>query len=143
MKNLFARIVALLLVFGSLALIPAVHAQRTPRIIKANIPFEFAVGDRLFPAGNYSVVSTAPSVLELRDTENRILVMVLTNSVESSRRPSSPTLQFKSTGEGYALTQVWQENFSIGQQVKPPTSWEKLAKSGPEHTLTVAINNPR
>jgi len=39
------------LLLGGLMLGSTVHAQRTERIIKANIPFDFVVGSEIFPAG--------------------------------------------------------------------------------------------
>ena len=68
MKSLFARTLASLLL-GVLTLGPLAQAQQAQRIIKVNIPFEFSVGDREFPAGSYSLVSSAPPLLDLRDAK--------------------------------------------------------------------------
>jgi hypothetical protein len=88
-------------------------------------------------------VSTASALLELRDAEGHILVRTLTNSVETLKAPASPTLQFNSEGGRYSLAQVWQENYSIGQQLQPPKSWPKIAKRHTGRTLTVAASNSR
>jgi hypothetical protein len=140
MKSLVLRILTSLLL-GVLILGPMAQAQRIENIIKVNIPFDFGVGDRVFPAGNYSVVSTAPALLDLRNEAGHILIRVLTNSVEATQTPASPTLQFNSEGGRYALAQVWQENNSIGQQLQPPKSWPKSAKRQNSRTLTVAVSN--
>ena len=63
----------------------ALHAQRTERIIKANIPFDFVVGHEIFPAGQYKVALVGPVLLELRDSRGRALTSVLTESCK--RRP--------------------------------------------------------
>ena len=73
MKNLVGRVVTSLLL-SILALGSVAQGQRTERIIHANIPFDFAVGDRYFPAGHYSLVRSEPWQLELRDSEGRALV---------------------------------------------------------------------
>ena len=140
MKHLVERTLTLL-VLGVLTLGSVAHAQRAQRMIKANIPFEFGVGDQVFPAGNYSLLSTAPALLELRDAEGHTLAKVLTNSVETLKTPASPTLQFSSEGGRYSLAQVWQENYSIGQQLQPPKSWAKTAKRHSSHTQIVAAGN--
>jgi hypothetical protein len=140
MNNLVARTLASLLL-GVLTLGSAAQAQSTPRVIKANIPFEFGVGNQVFPAGSYSLVSTAPALLELRDAEGHILAKVLTNSVEASKTTVTPTLQFNTEGGRYSLAQVWQENYSIGQQLQPLKSRVKTAKRNSSRTQTVAASN--
>jgi hypothetical protein len=140
MNNLVARTLASLLL-GVLTLGSPAQAQSGPRVIKANIPFEFGVGNQVFPAGSYSLVSTAPALLELRDAEGHILAQVLTNSVEASKTTVTPTLQFNSEGGRYSLAQVWQENYSIGQQLQPLKSPLKTAKRNSSRTQTVAASN--
>lgn len=140
MKNLVARTLASLLL-GVLTLGPAAQAQHAEQVIKANIPFEFSVGNQVFPAGTYSLVSSAPALLDLRDAEGHTLARVLTNSVETLKAPVSPTLEFNSEGGRYSLAQVWQENASIGQQLQRPKSWTKTAKRHSSHTQTVAASN--
>jgi hypothetical protein len=139
MNNLVVRSFTLLLL-GVLTLGRAVQAQRTQQVIKAKIPFEFTVGDQVFPAGTYSLVTTAPAFLDLRDAEGHTLARVLTNSVEAVKTPASPTLQFNSEGGRYSLAQIWQENYSTGQQLPRPKSWGKTAKrrSGPTQTVAAS-----
>ena len=140
MKNVFARtLTSLLLVLLTLG--PAAQAQSGPQIIKANIPFEFGVGNQVFPAGSYSLVSTPPALLELRDAEGHILTKVLTNSVEASKTTVTPKLQFRSEGGRYSLAQVWQENHSIGQELQPSRSRVKTAKRNSNRIQTVAVSN--
>ena len=139
MKNLVARTLAAILL-GVLTLASTAQAQGTERVIKVNIPFEFSVGDRVFPAGHYSLVSTTPALLQLRDTEGHILTRVLTNSVETSNTPAEPKLRFSSNGGRYSLAQVWQENDSIGQQLQPSKALLKTAKRHSGRTQTVAVS---
>jgi len=140
MNNLVARTLTSL-VLSVLILGPAARAQRVERVIKANIPFEFSVGNRIFPAGNYSLVSTAPALLELRDPEGHSLLKVLTNSVETRATPAFPRLQFEREDDRYSLAQVWQEHDSIGQQLQPSKAWAKSAKRHSGRTQTVAVGN--
>jgi hypothetical protein len=141
MKNLVARTLTPLLFLGVLLLGPVAHAQRVARVIQANIPFAFSVGNRIFPAGNYSLVSTARVLLELRDPQGRTLVKVLTNSVETLDTPAFPRLRFERGDDGYSLAQVWQENDSIGQQLQPSKARAKSAKRHSERTQTIAADN--
>jgi hypothetical protein len=140
MKNLVVGTLTSLL-FGILTLGPAAQAQRAGRAIQAEIPFEFTVGDQVFPAGTYSLVTAAPALLDLRDAEGHTLTRVLTNSVETLKTPTSPTLQFKNDGGRYSLAQVWQENYSVGQELPLPKSRVKTAKRHSGGTQTVAARN--
>jgi hypothetical protein len=124
-----------------LAFAGTAHAQRAERVIKANIPFEFSVGDQTFPAGNYLLVSAAPAQLELRDAENRSLTKMLTDPVQTLETPASPKLLFYSEGGQQALARVWQEDYSIGQELRLPKSWTKSARRHVSHALTVVEVN--
>ncbi len=93
MKNQVGRVFASLLL-SVLMLGSALHAQRTERVIKANIPFDFVVGREIFPAGQYSVALIGPVLLELRDSRGRALINVLTQSVQAPAKPGRPKLRF-------------------------------------------------
>ena len=140
MKKLVTVIFTSLLL-GVLTFGPSAQAQSPERVIKANIPFDFSVGNQVLPAGSYTLVSTAPVSLDLRDARGRILVRVLTHSVETLQVPASPTLEFYSEGGSYSLAQVWQESQPIGQELPQSKSWAKIAKRHSARTQTIAASN--
>lgn len=142
MKKLIARSIASLLL-SVVALGSFVQAQSPERTIKANIPFEFSVGNRSFPAGRYSLVRVEPFLLELRDPEGRVLAHVLTQSVQSQTLPSQPRLLFDHEDGAHALIQVWQENESIGQQLTSSKSVSHAVQKGSRHVQTAQVSNPR
>jgi hypothetical protein len=142
MNNLFGRTLTSLLL-GVLAFGPAARAQHSERVIKANIPFEFSVGSRTFPAGEYRLVSVSPAVLQVRDAEDRCLTVVLTNAVETLKAPDSSKLHFYNQDGRYALTEIWQEDFTIGQQLQLPKSTLKVGKRKSGRTEIVAADTSR
>jgi hypothetical protein len=142
MKKLVGRILASLLL-SILALGSAAHGQRTPQIIKVDIPFDFAVGDRFFPAGHYSLVRREPWQLELRDSESRLLINVLTRSVQTLTAPAKPKLIFESEDRHNVLTQVWQQNESIGQQILQPKWGDGAVRKRSRNVQTAKAGNPR
>jgi hypothetical protein len=142
MKKLIARSMASILL-SVLALGLFAQAQSPERTIKTNIPFEFSVGSRSFPAGRYFVVRVEPFLLELRDSNGRVLANVLTQSVQSQTAPVQPRLLFDNDGGGHALTQVWQENESIGQQLTPLKSATRAVQKPARHVQTAQVSNPR
>ena len=142
MKKLIAHSIALILL-SVVTLGLCAQAQSPERTIKADIPFEFSVGNRIFPGGRYSLVRTEPFLLELRDPDGRVLANVLTQSVQSQVAPAQPRLLFDNQGGGHALTQVWQENESIGQQLMPSKSATRAVQKATRHVQTAQVSNPR
>jgi len=142
MKNLVERTLTALLL-GVLSLGYTAQAQHITRVIKVNIPFEFSVGGQTFSAGHYSLVSSTPSLLELRDAEGHALTTVLTNSVQALKGPASPKLQFHNQDGQHVLVQVWQADDSIGQQLQPPKSLIQLAKRRSTHVQTAEVGKPQ
>ena len=134
----FASLLLSVLMLGS-----ALHAQNTERVIKANIPFDFVVGNQVFPAGQYSVALVGPVLLELRDSRGRALVNVLTESVQKLATSDRPKLRFDNEGGQNVLTQVWQEGHEIGQQVLRSKSSTVAVRRGSGHVQTAEASNPR
>ena len=142
MTKLIARSFASIL-FGVLALGSIAQAQRPERTVKANIPFDFALGSRTFPAGHYSLVRVEPSLLELRDSDGRILLNILTHSVQSLAAPTHPRLLFDLNAGEHTLTEVWQENDTTGQRILQSGSATRAVQKRSAHVQTAEVGNPR
>jgi hypothetical protein len=140
--NRVGRVLASLLL-SVLMLGSALYAQRTERVIKANIPFDFVLGNEIFPAGQYSVVLVGPVLLELRDSRGRALINVLTQSVRTLVTSDRPKLRFDNEGGQNVLTQVWQKGDESGQQVLRSKSAIVAVRRGSGHVQTAEANNPR
>lgn len=138
MKHLIARILAPISV-AVLLFAGAAHAQYVQHTIQVNVPFEFTVGDKVFPAGDYSVVATAPNRLDLRNSEQRVVASLLTHSVQSLNPSSSTRLLFSTLSGGHALTQVWMQSESTGFELAQPKPASLLAKRH-DHEPTGAGN---
>ena len=74
MKKQAYQIIALLILTASLAM--AAQAQTAGRTkLRATIPFEFTVGEKMMPAGEYTIARINPSsdrtVLQLRSNDGR------------------------------------------------------------------------
>jgi hypothetical protein len=142
MRNRIASVLALIL-FGVLTLSSTARAQQTERAIKVDIPFDFVVGDEIFPPGHYSVVMTAPAWLSLRDSNGRALATVLTRSGEPSGQLDRPKLRFDSEGGRHVLTQVAQEGDSVSRQVLHSQSASLTVRKHSGHIQTADAANPR
>lgn len=72
---------------------------------KAKIPFEFTVGQRVLPPGDYSIKKVASGVIEIDNWENRTSLCVSTfNADYVSRKPNM--LVFSKYGDQYFLREV-------------------------------------
>ena len=72
-------------------------------VLKVDVPFEFTVGKKTFPAGEYRVVRIAPHTLALRDSKDRFLTSVMTGSVVSFKARPAPKLKFELKDGRYRL----------------------------------------
>ena len=87
MKQLITRTLTSLML-AVVWLATTAPAQSTPLVIKVNIPFEFSIGDRTFPPGDYSLVQPLQHLLALRDARGQTIASVFTSGIESSSAPA-------------------------------------------------------
>lgn len=85
----------------------------------ANIPFEFSVGDKTLPAGEYTVrcinSNSATKVLQIRSTTGSASAFVMTDSVIGKIKDNSQ-LVFHRYGNEYFFAQAWMPADSVGMQ---------------------------
>jgi hypothetical protein len=127
MKQLITRtLTSLMLVVVWLA--TTAQAQSTPLVIKVNIPFEFSIGDRTFPPGDYSLVQPLQHLLALRDARGRTIASAFTSGVESSAAPTISKLKFNSIAGQNVLSEVWQQDSHLGQKLFAAKTRSTFAK---------------
>ena len=114
MKNLIARTLASL-ALTIVGLGVAASAQNV-HVVKVNIPFEFSFGDRMYPAGDYSLTQPLQNMVTLRDSKGRTVGQVLSVGIESLAYTESPKLKFAKADGRYILTEVWDGQDNSGQQ---------------------------
>lgn len=114
MRNQIYRAIAILsMVFGLAG--AGVHGQ-TPSKLEVDIPFEFSAGKATLKAGVYSVRRSSASLLVLRDSDGKTVILNAPLSVES--RDKGERLVFNKSGEKFVLTQVWLTG-ETGRQLIP------------------------
>jgi len=115
---------------GLLFAVSAAQAQE-PRV-KANIPFDFVVGDRVLPAGEYVVSQFGQSnaAISILKEDRKAEVLILTSACTSSGPSKSGKLVFHAIGGRYFLSQVWTEGYDQGRQLRTSKAEIELAKNG-------------
>lgn len=110
MKKEILKGFTMLMLIVALALATAVASAnaQSPNRTMANIPFEFVVGDKTLPAGEYTVkaATTAGDALVIQGVDNGESAVRLSDSTEQLKnRPAR--LVFHRYGHNYFLAEVW------------------------------------
>ena len=93
------------------------YAQNAPSVITVKVPFEFSVGDKTFPAGDYSLVQPMQRFLVLRDARGQSVASAFTSGIDVSGSVTAPTLRFASVDGRHILTELWQAQDPAGQRL--------------------------
>jgi len=145
MKRHAYRLIALLVLTGGLA--AAAEAQTAGHIqLRATIPFEFNVGQKTMPAGEYTITQINPSsdrtVLQLRSNDGRNATVVQMNNV-MGKAGDGARLVFNRYGSQNYFSQAWTSADGNGWQA-PKSNAEsrarqELTRIKPE-SVTVALS---
>ncbi len=117
---------SILFALAVLLLAPAAKAQGTK--VRANVPFDFVVGDRAYPAGEYSFKQDG-LVLQIANTEQSAATIVLSNACEITRPSEKTKLVFRRMGDYYFLYQVWVEGNVTGRELPRSHTQVRLAEN--------------
>jgi hypothetical protein len=118
MKKRAYTMIAMVVLVGSMAV--AAEAQTNGRTqLVASIPFEFSVGNKTLPAGEYTVRQVNPAsdhaVLQLRSRDGRASAMVQMDSVMGKAQESAKLI-FNRYGNHYFFAQAWVDGENSGLQ---------------------------
>jgi hypothetical protein len=81
------------------------NGQSTSILVTADIPFDFIVGDKTLPSGEYTVRSAASNGLKISGEESS--VMRLSNLAVETSKKRNARLVFHRYGQQYFLAEVW------------------------------------
>lgn len=100
--------------------VASAQGQSLTYTIRANIPFDFSVGEKKLPAGRYSIGRAAQNsgdiLLAVIDDAGRPKAIRLSNSAQRLHARDKATLVFHHLGDQYFLFQVWPAGATIGRQ---------------------------
>jgi hypothetical protein len=116
-----------LLAIASLATCAGAYGQ--DRAVKANIPFDFTVGNTWMPAGEYKISSPFDgAVIELQSMNKTAFVTVI-GTASQIKSNSKGELVFDRYGDTYYLHQVLSPTVARLNVDVPPGKAEKRARS--------------
>ena len=97
--------------------------------LRATVPFDFNAGNKLMPAGEYTVHEEG-LVIFLHGSDKGSNVILMTNG-SVDRAPSlGARLDFKRYGSNYFLRTIWDPFTQSGHQVHQTSREKELAKGG-------------
>jgi len=129
------------LIIAALAMLATTAASAQTINVKAKVPFSFAVGSSVLPAGEYSLQSLGLGhALAMRNRDANVTKVVLSN-VCQSRTTTNSKLIFHRYGSSYFLSQIWTEGSSLGYEVPISAREKEMARNYPtEEVVLLALN---
>ena len=89
------------------ALTAVTYAQSDARLV-FDLPFDFHVGDKVLPAGEYSVAQVTASGMAIRAQDGSEAAIFLSNALHpKARGDGKGQLVFNRYGDQYFLSRVW------------------------------------
>jgi hypothetical protein len=121
MKKELLKGFTMLMALVVLALATAVasaNAQSSAKIV-ADIPFEFSIGYKAMPAGEYSVktVSGAGNAVMIQSADGKRAAVRLSAETDRTKNNTHARLVFHRYGERYFLAEVWNGVDRSGRQL--------------------------
>ena len=122
-KNCF-RVLMSLLAAVMLGM-PVIYAE-SEGSLSATIPFDFIVGKTTLPAGAYTVsaLGNGARTLQVRSTDFKSSIMVVTLGVHAVSAKNEPRLVFHRYGNKHFLVTVWSDYSKEGRGI-PESSLER------------------
>jgi len=137
MKNLRS----VLFVLAAILLVPVARAQQTG--IKADVPFDFVVGNRAYPAGEYTLRAalTEGGVIRIDNMNEVLTAFTQSNPCSKATRATETKLVFHRMGGHYFLYQMWTDGNLTGREFPKGRIEVELAQNHekPEVVIVAAV----
>ena len=132
-KHAYQALIALTLFAG--LMVPATQAQSI--MLKADIPFDFVVGDKQLRSGEYNVKQPHPGVMLIQSKDALSSAMVLTTAAQAGKISDVGKLVFNRYGDQYFLSKIWAASSDSGRQLPKSRLEREVAQRLSESGTTV------
>ena len=103
------------------------------------VGFEFAAGDKLLPAGDYTVQLNPERGAVVLRGEGQKPLMLLTINKESRSAPQRGKLVFQRYGTSFFLNEVWTQDNDTGQTLAPSAREKEMAREKQPQQILVVL----
>jgi len=118
--------ITVIALFTLAALSTTVGAMAQGRAARATVPFDFTVGDKLLPAGNYEITAPSTGIIEVQNRDAHVTMLAAT-TYDSHQSGNGGKLVFDKIGDQYFLSEVLCAQAAINVNL-PPSKQEKRAQ---------------
>lgn len=134
--------------FGTLTMLTLVLAVSTISVSAqserskiTNIPFDFIVGEKMLPAGEYTVApnrSDSLNVWLVQSRDGHVNALFTTGSVRATETQEKTRFVFHQYGDQYFLSQIWTIGGNSGRELLMPRLEREVAKNSTRQTIVLA-----
>ena len=99
--------------------------------MRANVPFNFSVGNKTLPAGVYDIrdiSSSGANTLLVHEREGQSSMIVGSNTGEALKGADKTKLIFNRYGSQYFLAEIWVGGATLGRELPKSSREKELAK---------------
>jgi hypothetical protein len=115
---------------------PVIYAG-SEAIVSATIPFDFIVGNKTLPAGQYTVSALSQRGLMVRSEDAKSAVIVLTTGLSAKSAKNQPRLEFNRYGSTYFLSKVWRGYGNDGHAMYKSNREREIALNQTSSSVTL------
>jgi hypothetical protein len=137
-KQTFGTLTMLTLLLTMTAISVSAQSERSQI---TNIPFDFIVGGKALPAGDYTVEPNRRDSLNvwlLQSRDGHIKALFTTGSVRASETQEKTKFVFHKYGGQYFLSQIWTIGDNSGRELTMPRLEREVAKNSARQTIVLA-----
>jgi len=128
-----------LFVLGLLLAVSATQAQELR--VKADIPFDFVVGNKVLPAGEYMVLPEGDQqAIMIRSRDRKAAVLSVTLTCATSGTSDRTKLVFHNVAGRYFLSEIWSQGNDQGRRLPKSKLEVQLAKNNAAEEFVLAAN---
>jgi len=119
MKRQFVRGFSMVVLVIGLAAVTAVVSSGQSNRVETNIPFDFVVGDKVLPAGQYTMkgLGAVGQAILISQKDSKSSIIRLTNELQPKTENTQARLVFRRYGQHYFLAEVWSGGDSVGRRL--------------------------
>jgi hypothetical protein len=95
---------------------------QTAKTVRTNVTFDFRIGDRIYPAGEYRielVSAQSDNLLLIRNVGDANKTQIIWASNSNTGKRQTPKLVFLKEGDSYFLTEIFLDSGQLGYSIPP------------------------
>ncbi len=96
--------IASIALFALVSFVTVGFASAQERAVKADVPFDFTVGNKLVPAGTYTISAVSYGVIEIQNRDAH--VAMLSTTTHDANESKTAKLVFHKYGDQYFLSEI-------------------------------------